>query len=95
MILAALAVAIGSQVESSFHEPFRVLAAGKPINVATGHAAPLWTDFDGDGLADLLVGQFDGGKLLFFKNVGKLGAPKFGQGVFVQAGGKDISVPYG
>jgi hypothetical protein len=95
MMFAAVAVAIATQGESPFAEPFRALADGKPINVTMGHAAPLWTDFDGDGLNDLLVGQFDGGKLLFFKNVGTATAPKFGKGEFVMAGGKVLSVPYG
>ena len=39
-----------------FAEPVRIEANGKPIDVTTGHAAPLVYDFDGDGeikIADL------------------------------------------
>ncbi len=41
--------------------PTRVLCAGQPIDVTTGHAAPYRMDFDGDGLIDLLVGEFGDG----------------------------------
>jgi len=42
--------------------PVRILAAGKPIDVTTGHAAPYVLDYDGDGVRDLLVGEFGDGK---------------------------------
>ena len=41
-----------------FEKPFRVLADGKPISVTTQHAAPHLRDMDGDGVRDLLVGEF-------------------------------------
>ena len=34
------------------------MSAGAPIDVTVGHAAPYVIDFDGDGLRDLLVGEF-------------------------------------
>ena len=42
--------------------PVRVLADGEPIDVTTGHAAPYVLDFDGDGVRDLLVGEFGDGE---------------------------------
>lgn len=48
--------------DESLHPPTRVLAAGKPIDVTTGHAAPYVLDFDGDGVRDLLVGEFGKGR---------------------------------
>ena len=42
----------------SFASPVRIEANGKPIDVTTGHAAPYVYDFDGDGIRDLLVGEF-------------------------------------
>jgi len=48
--------------------PVRIEAAGKPIDTAIGHAAPFVGDFDGDGIADLLVGQFGEGKLWIYHN---------------------------
>ena len=59
--------------------PVQVTANGKPIDVERiGHAAPFVGDFDGDGKPDLLVGQFSGGKLRVYRNVGTAGKPKFG-----------------
>lgn len=42
--------------------PVRILAGKQPIDVTTGHAAPYVIDFDGDGVKDLLVGEFGDGK---------------------------------
>jgi len=41
--------------------PVRLSAGGEPIDVTVGHAAPLMLDVDGDGLRDLLVGEFGTG----------------------------------
>jgi len=41
--------------------PVRIEAGGKAIDVTTGHAAPYVIDFDGDGVRDLLVGEFGDG----------------------------------
>lgn len=42
--------------------PVRILTGNAPIDVTTGHAAPYVLDFDGDGVRDLLVGEFGDGK---------------------------------
>ncbi|MCR9246777.1 MAG: hypothetical protein NXI31_17220 [bacterium] len=42
--------------------PFRVMAGDAAIDVTTGHAAPYLIDWDGDGVRDLLVGEFGDGK---------------------------------
>ena len=75
--------------------PFRVAASGVPIDVDIGHAAPLMADFDGDGLRDLLVGQFGNGKLRLFRNRGTEKAPEFATFAWFQAGGADARVPAG
>lgn len=92
--LAALAAALPAQ-GPELEKPFRIEADGKAVNVTVGHAAPLWRDMDGDGLQDLLVGQFGQGKLRVYKNFGEKNAPKFKDFVFAQAGGKDAAVPTG
>ncbi len=57
--------------------PFRVSAGDQWIDVDIGHAAPLRLDWDGDGIDDLLVGQFGEGKLRIYRNVGTQAEPKF------------------
>jgi hypothetical protein len=59
--------------------PVQVMADGKPIDVErSGHAAPYVGDFFGDGRPALLVGQFDGGKLRIYRNLGTAKSPRFG-----------------
>jgi hypothetical protein len=77
--------------ELRFHPPVRVTAGGAPIRVESpGYAAPCLADVDGDGIPDLLVGQFRGGKIRVYKG---LGGGKFAAGNWLQAGGKDAEVP--
>jgi hypothetical protein len=75
--------------------PVRLEAAGKPIDTDVGHAAPSVADFDGDGVNDLLVGQFGDGILWVFKNVGTNANPKYAKGVKFKDGGPDGRVPTG
>jgi hypothetical protein len=75
--------------------PVRIEAAGKPIDTEVGHAAPFVYDFNGDGVKDLLVGQFGGGILTIYRNEGTNAQPKLTAGVRFQAGGKDGTVPSG
>lgn len=51
-----------ARTSRSLSAPRLILAAGKPIDVTTGHAAPYVLDFDGDGKRDLLVGEFGDGR---------------------------------
>ncbi len=73
----------------------KVLAGGKPISVDIGHAAPCVADIDGDGNPELLVGQFGQGKLRIYPNKGTQTEPRFESFTWLQAGGKDASVPSG
>lgn len=82
-------------VADDLTSPVRILAGGKPIDVSTGHAAPVVHDFDRDGVPDLVVGQFNGGKVRFYRNLGTAAKPKFGGFSYIQAGGVDASVNYG
>jgi len=75
--------------------PVRLEAAGKPIDTDVGHAAPFVGDFDGDGVKDLLVGQFGEGLLWIYKNTGTNAAPKLAAGVKFKDGHKDGRVPTG
>jgi hypothetical protein len=78
-----------------FAPPVRIEAAGAPIDTEVGHAAPFVCDWDGDGVRDLLVGQFGDGILRIYRNEGTNLQPRFAAGVEFQAGGADGHVPTG
>ena len=78
----------------SFYEPVMVKADGSNIDVGL-IAEPFMVDWDGDGLTDLLVGQFAPGKVSFYKNIGTNQEPEFTFSNYLQADGSDISVSAG
>lgn len=79
-----------------FDAPVYIQANGSPINVGYGgNASPFMIDWNGDGNQDLLLGQFDGGKVRFYANTGTNYNPTFGNFTYLQADGVDISVSYG
>jgi len=93
---AAIAAAlVASAAAQQFQPPFRIQAGGKPIDVDVGHAAPYVVDFDGDGVRDLLVGQFGKGRCRIYRNTGTDAAPQFGEFEFLDAGGKVAEVKAG
>jgi hypothetical protein len=75
--------------------PVRIEAAGKPIDTAVGHAAPFVGDFDGDGVNDLLVGQFGDGLLWIYRNEGSNSEPRLAPGLKFKGGEKEGRVPTG
>lgn len=104
LLLLTCAVALPPQGEPRFPAdetaclslPSLVRAAGQPIDVAVGHAAPLLHDWDGDGTADLLVGQYGGGKLRVYPNGAKEGEPRLGEHLWGQSRGQaDLKIPSG
>jgi hypothetical protein len=76
-------------------QPVRIEADGKPIDNDIGHAAPFVCDFDGDGVKDLLVGQFGQGILWIYRNEGTNSEPKLAAGVKFKDGKEDGCVPSG
>lgn len=58
-LLAPLPFALA---QATLGAPVRLQAAGQPIDADIGHAAPYLMDWDGDGLVDLLVGEFGQGE---------------------------------
>ena len=59
---------------------------------ASGHAAPVLYDYDGDGLLDLLVGGFSG-RFRVYLNEGTPAAPVFADYEWIPAGG-DVATLY-
>jgi len=93
-IMASM-LAAADPVPADLTPPVPLLAAGQPINVDVGHAAPFVADLKGDGKMVLLVGQFGEGKLRLYPNVGTKAAPKFDKFEWFQAGGSLATVPAG
>ena len=88
-LLAGGGLAIGGP--AGFQPPVRLMAEGKPVRVESpGYAAPCWADIDGDGKKDLLVGQFNGGKICVYKN---LGDGKLATAQWLKAEGAVAEVP--
>lgn len=76
---------------ADFEAPIRLKTGQSAIGVESpGYAAPCWADIDGDGKPELLVGQFNEGKIRVFKH---LGEQKFAPGTWLQADGKVAIVP--
>jgi hypothetical protein len=95
VILGLAASAVTADVGDELAAPVRIEAGGKAIDTEVGHAAPFVCDFDGDGVRDLLVGQFGNGQLWIFHNEGTNAQPKLAAGVKFKEGGKDGTVPCG
>ena len=91
MLLIVSAVLGAGPGANELAPPVRLEAAGKVIDTEVGHAAPLFADFDGDRVPDLLVGQFGDGILWIYRNEGSAAAPKLAAGVKF----KDGRVPTG
>jgi hypothetical protein len=83
------------KVASELAAPVRIEADGKPIDTEIGHAAPFVGDVDGDGVDDLLVGQFGQGLLWIYRNEGAKGRPKLAAGSKFKGGADDGRVPTG
>lgn len=93
IMVTCFIVSAGAQIPA-FEEPVYIYAGGNVIDVGS-YGSPFTYDWDGDGAKDLIMGQFDSGKIRFFKNIGTQYNPVFDNGVFLQADGVDITLPYG
>jgi hypothetical protein len=81
----------GKGLAHLFEAPVRLKAADGYVRTEKpGYASPTWHDVDGDGKRDLVVGQFAGGKIRYYKNTG---AGTFAAGEWLMAGGKVAEVP--
>lgn len=92
MMLSLLLPVLCASVQGpEFHAPVRLQADGELVRVEEpGYAAPCWTDVDGDGRKDLVVGQFKDGKMKVYRN---LGEGKLAAGQWLEADGDIAEVP--
>ncbi len=79
----------GSREQPAFAEARPILADGKPIRILRdevlggkhwhnmGYPYPVFVDWDGDGLPDLMLPN-ETNRIFWYKNVGTPGQPKFG-----------------
>ena len=82
---------VGTCLSAEFESPVRLEGGGDPVRVESpGYAAPCWADVDADGKKDLLVGQFNQGKIKVYKNQGD---GRLAAGSWLTAEGKVAEVP--
>lgn len=90
--IAKMEVALES---SGFQQGVRLKTADEYIDVKVGHLVPHITDWNNDGKKDMLMGQFAGGTITLFENIGTDDAPVFGEGKPLPAGEEPISMAAG
>lgn len=93
--VAMLAAAVAANA-GELASPVQLTAGGEPLDVGgVGYAAPFVADFDGDGVRDLLVGEFKGGNLRIYPNRGTNTDPRFDEHVAFMDGSESGRVPAG
>ncbi len=95
LLIILIAVASALTALPEFEEPFFVQVNGVDLVVDGSIPDPYVIDWDGDGLKDLIVGQFSNGKIRFYPNSGTNANPVFTGYTFLKAGGIDITMAYG
>lgn len=90
-LLSAFAFLVAAAAASEFEKPVRLKAGDDFIRTENpGFAFPCLADLDRDGKPDLVVGQFNQGKIRVYKGLGGL---KFAPGDWLKAEGETAQVP--
>jgi hypothetical protein len=92
---AFLVLPCSGAIASDLTEGVKLEAGDEVIDVPVGHLVPCVVDWNQDRKKDLIVGQFSGGKVRLYLNKGTDRKPKLGDFVYMEAGGKEISLPAG
>jgi hypothetical protein len=77
-----------------YQNPVFLQAGGVNIDVSY-YGSPCVYDWNGDGLKDLILGEFDYGNIRLYLNSGTNAAPVFTTYTLMEADGVDIALPYG
>ena len=93
-VMLLLIIRVTHAVPIQFGERDWVMNGSERLNAGT-YSAPLMTDWDGDGRKDLLVGQFELGRIRFYANIGENYAPVFDGFEYLMDDLVPLSVPYG
>jgi hypothetical protein len=93
LMLSCRAAALAGD-SAIFEKPVRLEADGKIIDTGdnSGHAGPTWADVDGDGVPDLVIGDFSG-QFRVCRNFTRTGVPRLGPMTYLMAGGVRAKVP--
>jgi len=92
---AALVAAVCALASPPIYQsPVFLQAGGVTIDVGY-YGSPCVYDWNGDGLKDLILGEFNYGNIRLYLNSGTNAAPVFTTYTLMQADGVDITLPYG
>lgn len=94
ILLLLLASGLAMAWPPVWQTPYQLTCAGTIIDVGY-YGAPCVVDWDGDGLKDLVLGQFTNGNIRFYKNEGTNENPVFNSYTLLYADGAPIALPYG
>ena len=93
LILSGLFVNLSAQVPT-FETGINLADGTTPIDVGL-YSSPIAYDWNGDAKKDVIVGQFDQGRIRYYENVGEDSNPAFSGFTFLQANNAPINLPYG
>jgi hypothetical protein len=92
LVITVSALAVVHAEAPRFDGPFDIYDGELKMGVGA-HGAPVMFDWNGDGNKDLICGQFDSGKVRFYRNLGPDSAPRFDGYSFLRADGVEITLP--